>query len=77
MTTSEQVHKDLDALGATALRIKAERDALLAACQKAYAMLDDRYDVDQHADGSQTEYPFEGAGELMNVLSDGLAKVAQ
>jgi hypothetical protein len=41
---------------------------LLDACKAAFAELDEKYDVDQPIDGPIKEYPFTGAGELMNRL---------
>lgn len=76
MTTSEQLNNQLDSLGATALKIKAERDALLLACQLVYAQLDDRYDVEQTSVGYFKESPCTGAGEWMRVLKSAIDKVA-
>lgn len=39
MTTNAELHESIDSLTQTALRVKAERDALLAACQ-AYLQAD-------------------------------------
>lgn len=74
MITAEQLSKDIDKLGETALRVKAERDALLTACKWAYAMLDERYDVDQDSEGHTREYPFNGAGEMMSILGAAIEK---
>ena len=74
MITPEQLNKSFDDVFATALRIKAERDALLVACQRAYAELDDRYDVEQFSDGDFKEYPFSGAGEMMRYLKAAIDK---
>jgi hypothetical protein len=74
VTTREQLNKDLDRLGETALRIKAERDALLAACKRVYAEIDDRYEVEQFTDGDFKEYPCSGAGGWMRVLKAAIDK---
>jgi hypothetical protein len=74
MTTSKELNESFDSMEKSALRVKAERDALLAACQRAYADLDNHYEVDRDSDGSHTEYPFNGAGELMNVLKAAIDK---
>lgn len=70
-----QLEASFDRLSETVLRMKAERDALLAACQRAYEELDERYDIDQ--DGERLkEYPFSGAGELMRVLKSAIDKAS-
>jgi len=75
MSTSQQELNDsFDSLALTALRVKTERDTLLAACQRAYAELDIRYDVDRDSNGGHTESPFNGAGELMRVLKSAIDK---
>lgn len=75
--TAEELNKSFDDVFATAMRVKAERDALLVACKRAYAELDDRYDVDQDNEGRRKEYPFNGAGELMNVLKGAIDRAVQ
>jgi hypothetical protein len=74
MTTSQQPNDSFDSMAQTALRVKAERDALLAACKRAYAELDDCYDVTQDSEGGHKEYPFTGAGELMIALRRAIDK---
>ena len=73
MTASEKVMQDIEKLGETALRIKTERDALLAACKRVYAEIDDRYDVDYCGEDTK-EYPCSGAGEWMRVLKAAIEK---
>lgn len=79
MTTAKQLAKQqlnasLDSLGKTALRVKSERDALLAACKAVYEALDERYDVDRDSEGRNKEYPFNGAGALMSMLKRAIDK---
>lgn len=74
MATNKELNESFDSMAQTALRVKAERDALLVACQRAYAELDDRYDVDRDSNGGRTESPFNGAGELMLVLKNAIDK---
>ena len=74
MTTREELNANFDSMAEIALRIKAERDSLLAACIHAYAELDDRYDVDMDSEGASKEYPFNGAGEVMRVLKQAIDK---
>lgn len=55
-------------------RLIAAAPELLEACKRAYAELDDRYDVDRPVGESPKEYPFGGAGELMRILRVAIAK---
>jgi hypothetical protein len=73
MTTREELNQSFDRLSQTVLRVKAERDALLAVAKRVYAELDDRYDVDQEGEHSR-EIPFNGAGELMGLLRNVVEK---
>ena len=70
---SETLEQSFDHLAKTALRIKAGRDHLLAACTTALEMLDNVYDVDEPEPGHRKEYPFSGAGDLMNKLRTAIA----
>jgi len=73
MTSVQELNDSFDELEKTAMRIKAERDALLEACKFAFLQLDDHYDVDQ--DGERTrEIPFNGAGEVMRALRAAIDK---
>ena len=77
MTTQQQLNQSFDKLAETALQVKRERDLLLKACQRAYADLDNHYDVDQYSEGGGREYPFSGAGELMTMLKRAIDKAVQ
>ena len=70
---SETLEKSFENLTKTALRVKASRDHLLCACTSALEILDNVYDVDEPELGHRKEYPFSGAGELMNKLRTAIA----
>lgn len=74
MTTAKQLNASFDSMAATALRIKSERDALLAACKAVYAALDERYDEGRDSEGRNKEYPFSGASALMSMLKRAIDK---
>jgi hypothetical protein len=67
MTTSAELNASFDSMATKALRVKKDRDLLLAVCKQAYEALDDRYDVDQEGEHFK-ESPFNGAGELLMRL---------
>lgn len=72
-TTIAELTASIESLGATAVRIKEERDLLLAACTLAIGMLDNVYDVDQPEPGKFVESPFSGAGDLLAILKRAVA----
>lgn len=72
--TAEELNKSFDDVFATAMRVKAERDALLTACQRAYSELDERYEVERDSEGGHKEYPFSGAGEVLRYLKAAIDK---
>ena len=74
MTSVQGLNDSFASLAKTALRIKAERDMLLAACKLAWAELDNHYDVDQDGEHLR-EIPFNGAGEVMRALRAAIDKV--
>lgn len=57
---------------ANALLIAAALE-LLAACKMAYTPISEEYDVDRQPDGDR-EYPFQGAGEILNALRAAIDK---
>lgn len=73
MISVQELNDSFDSLAKTALRIKAERDMLLAACKLAWAELDNHYDVDQDGERAR-EMPFNGAGEVMRALRAAIDK---
>lgn len=75
--TDPDVHAALDKLGKTALQIADERNALLAACRIAFKALDDAYDVDEPQPGHPREYPFAGAGLVMQALRVAIGKAEE
>jgi len=70
---SETLEQSFDHLEKTALKVKADRDCLLNVCTLALEMLNNVYDVDEPEPGHRKEYPFSGAGELMDKLRTAIA----
>jgi hypothetical protein len=68
MTTETELHDSFDRMARKALRVKEDRDRLLAACKTAYNALDNIYDVDEPEPGRKIEHPFSGAGQVMRKL---------
>lgn len=71
---AETLDESFERLSTTALRIKADRDALLNVCKVAYEALDNVYDVDESEPGHYKEYPFSGAGGLLSALRRAIEK---